>query len=47
MVDIREAAVQAVEHWGESELVKVLSSHQEDVPWLREYIEGVIDDLWE
>ena len=46
-VDIKEAAVQAVEHWGESQLVNVLSSHQEDVPWLREYIEGVIDDLWE
>ena len=46
-VDIKEAAVRAVEHWGDSELVKVLSSHQEDVPWLRDYIEGVIDDLWE
>ena len=46
-IEIKEAAVRAVEHWGGSDLLTVLSSHQEDVPWLREYIEGVIDDLWE
>ena len=45
--DIKEAAVRAVEHWGDADLLKVLSSHQEDVPWLRDYMEGVIDDLWE
>ena len=46
-IEIKEAAVRAVEHWGGSDLLTVLSSHQEDVPWLREYIEGVIHDLWE
>ena len=44
-VEIKAAAVQAVEHWADSDLLEILSSHQEDVPWLRQYIEGVIDDL--
>ena len=42
---VRDAAVQAIEKWGESRLVDVLRTHQENVPWLREYILGVIDDL--
>ena len=42
---VKDAAVQAVEKWGESGLVHVLRTHQEDVPWLQEYIQGVIDDL--
>ena len=46
-VDIKEAAIQAVEHWGDAELVEVLASHQEDVVWLREYIAGVVKDLGE
>ena len=42
---VKDAAVQAVEKWGESALVDVLRTHQENVPWLHEYILGVIDDL--
>ena len=42
---VKDAAVQAVEKWGESGLVDVLRTHQENVPWLHEYILGVIDDL--
>lgn len=46
-IEIKDAAVQTVELWGDHDLAKVLASHQEVVPWLRDYIEGVIDDLWE
>ena len=46
-IEIKDAAVQAVELWGDHDLAKVLASHQEDVPWLRKYIEAVVDDLWE
>ena len=45
-VEIKDAAIQAVEVWGDSDLANVLSAHQEDVPWLRDYIQSVIDDLW-
>ena len=43
--EVRDAAVQAVEKWGESGLVDILRTHQDNVPWLHEYIQGVIDDL--
>lgn len=42
---VKDAAVQAVEKWGERGLVDILRTHQESVPWLHEYILGVIDDL--
>lgn len=45
-VEIKDAAVQAAEIWSEHDLANVLSEHQEDVPWLREYIQNVIHDLW-
>ena len=44
-VDIRDAAVQAVEHWGETGLLRILASHHENAPWLKAYVEGVISDL--
>ncbi len=44
-VEIRDAAVQAVEAWGEPEFRKALELHSEDVAWLRNYIEDVIDNL--
>lgn len=43
--EMRDAAVQAVESWGEQDLVDVLRTHHEPEPWLREYIQNVIDDL--
>lgn len=42
--ELRDAAVQAAESWGEPESVRVLISHDEAEPWLRDYIEAVIDD---
>ena len=45
--EIRDAAIQAVEHWQEPALLDVLKNHREEEPWLREYQTGVIRDLEE
>lgn len=44
-VEMRDATVQAIESWGERDLVDVLRIHHEPEPWLRKYIQDVIDDL--
>ncbi len=44
-VEIRDAAVQAAESWGDSGFIEVLQSHSEPEPWLRQYIFDVVDDL--
>ena len=44
-VEIREAAVQVVEHWSEDHLLDVLRGHQDEETWLNRYVQGVIDDL--
>lgn len=44
-VEIRDAAAQAAESWGDQDIIEVLISHQEPVPWLRDYIREVADDL--
>ena len=46
-VEIRDAAVQAAESWGDRSLADVMKAHREAEPWLREYIENVISDLGE
>ena len=46
-VEIRDAAVQAAESWGDRSLADVMKKHREDEPWLRDYIEDVISDLGE
>ncbi len=46
-VEIRDAAVQAADSWGDQELASILRSHYEAEPWLREYILNVINDLGE
>ena len=46
-VEIRDAAVQAAESWGDQDLVNILKSHHESESWLREYILDVINDLGE
>ncbi|MDE3001309.1 MAG: hypothetical protein OXU79_19710 [Gemmatimonadota bacterium] len=45
--EIRDAAVQAVEWWGDRDLRDVLQSHNEPVHWLRDYIREVIEDFGE
>ena len=44
-VEIRDAAVQAVEQWDDANLAGVLESHRENLPWLQDYIRGVVQDL--
>ncbi|MDE0554263.1 MAG: hypothetical protein OXI24_08625 [Candidatus Poribacteria bacterium] len=46
-VEIRDAAVQATELWGDRHILPVLKSHSEPESWLRDYISDVIDDLGE
>ena len=46
-VEIRDAAVQAAELWGDRDILSVLKSHSEPEPWLQDYISDVIDDLGE
>ena len=44
-VQIRDAAVQAVENWDDERLVDVLTSHSEPVQWIQEYLQAVITEL--
>ena len=44
-VEVRDAAIQAAESWGDSDFVEVLRSHIEPEPWLRQYILDVVGDL--
>ena len=44
-VEIRDAAVQAAESWGGSEMLELLRAHDEPEPWLRQYVSDVIEDL--
>ncbi len=46
-VEIRDAAVQAAELWGDKDILPVLKSHSEPESWLRDYICDVIGDLEE
>ena len=46
-IEIRDAAVQAAESWGDRSLADVMKAHRESEPWLQEYIENVISDLGE
>lgn len=43
-IEIRDAAVQAAELWDDENLADVLRSHDEAKPWLREYIEEILEN---
>jgi hypothetical protein len=43
--EIRDAAVQAAEYWGGGDVLEVLKTHDEPLPWLRRYVRDVIEDL--
>lgn len=43
--EIRDAAVQAAEHWGGADIRNVLKEHEEPLPWLRDYVRDVIEDF--
>jgi phosphatidylethanolamine/phosphatidyl-N-methylethanolamine N-methyltransferase len=44
-VELRDAAIQAVESWGDPELVALLSAHADVAPWLDDYATQVVKDL--
>ncbi len=44
-VEIRDAAVQTAESWGGEAVRRVLAAHDEQLPWLRDYIRDVVEDL--
>ena len=44
-VEIRDAAAQAAESWGDPGIVDILTAHDEPELWLREYIQEVAVDL--
>lgn len=44
-LETREAGVRAAESWADSELRTLLMKHNEQVEWLRDYVDDVIDDL--
>lgn len=48
-VEVRDAAVQMMELWGTEKAVGILERHvkSEQVDWLRDYIESVVEDLKE
>ena len=44
-MELRDAAIQAAEFWGDPGLREILADHSEPVSWLDEYRRGVMDDL--
>lgn len=42
---VRDASIGAAEQWEDAELVEVLRTHHDRVPWLEEYTRDVIRDL--
>lgn len=46
-VEVRDAAVQAAESWGGSEIRSVLQRHTEEITWLRTYINEVVENIVE
>ena len=44
-IEIRDAAAQAAESWGGPEICEVLQLHSETVPWLRAYIDDILEDF--
>lgn len=44
-VEIRDAAVQAVENWADRALAGQLRAHREPIGWLRDYAAAVVRDL--
>lgn len=44
-VEVRDAAIQAVESWEDPELVGLLRQHRDSIAWLDDYAQRVADDL--
>lgn len=44
-IEIRDAAVRALELWALPESIEILDSHRDPTPWLNDYIQRVVADL--
>ena len=44
-VEVRDAAAQAAESWGDFGMIAVLEAHAEPLAWLKDYIHAVVDDM--
>ena len=44
-VEMRDAAAQAAESWGGSDMRDTLQVHSESEPWLRDYIQDIVEYL--
>ena len=44
-VEVRDAATQAAESWGDFGMIAVLEAHDEPLAWLKDYIDAVVDDM--
>ena len=44
-IEIREAAITALEAWGGRVSLEILQDHKESTSWLARYIKQVIEDL--
>jgi hypothetical protein len=44
-LELRDAAIQAIETWKNPELVPILRNHKETVAWLRDYAAEVVSEL--
>jgi hypothetical protein len=44
-VDVRDAAIYALEQWGGAEAARLLSAHFDPEPWLTEYAHRVAEEL--
>lgn len=44
-VELRDAAVQAADQWGDESLLQILRAHRETEIWIKDYLERVIADL--
>ncbi len=44
-IEVREAAVRALEGWGDRESLGLLGRHRDSVPWMNDYVQQVIADL--
>lgn len=44
-VEIRDAAAQAADSWGDPEMREILQKHTDPVPWLQEYVLNILKDI--
>lgn len=45
--EVRDAAVQLIEHWGDEQLIHILQRHEDPEPWIARYAHQVLKDLGE